>query len=133
MATTIITGRALTLTIDSLTYDDQTATVQLVQENDQQRYELLSGAVDKTIDTTFTLEVTFMADWGTTGSLCRALWDAANTAPDTALAFTFESNGDSFAGDVLPTFPPVGGTGKDAQEVTVTLTGVGSVAKTDAV
>ena len=122
MATTIITGRDLALTIDSTTYDAQASTVTLTNENNQQVYEVLDGRVYKTLDKTATLEVTMFADWGATGSLCEALWSKADTAPDTGLAFSFTAaSGAVFTGNVLPAYPPVGGTANDAQTVTVSM------------
>lgn len=122
MATTIITGRDLALTINSLSYDAQASTVTLNRVNDQQVYQVLDGKVYKTIDVSATLTVTMFADWGATGSLCEALWSAADTAPDTGLTFSFTADtGAVFTGSVFPNFPDAGGTAPDAQEVTVTM------------
>ena len=123
MPTTIITGRDLSLTIDSKQYDAQASTVTLSRVNDQQVYQVLDGKVYKTIDVNGTLTVTMFADWGVSGGLCEALWDAADTAPDTGLTFSFIADtGATFAGSVFPAFPDAGGTAPDAQTVTVTLT-----------
>lgn len=123
MPTTIITGRDLSLTIDGDNYDAQASTVTLSRVNDQQVYQVLDGKVYKTIDVNATLTVTMFADWGVSGGLCEALWDAADTAPDTGLTFSFIADtGATFAGSVFPAFPDAGGTAPDAQTVTVTLT-----------
>lgn len=123
MPTTIITGRDLSLTIDGDNYDAQASTVTLNRVNDQQVYQVLDGKVYKTIDVNATLTVTMFADWGVVGGLCEALWDAADTAPDTGLTFSFIADtGATFAGSVFPAFPDAGGTAPDAQTVTVTLT-----------
>lgn len=123
MPTTIITGRDLSLTIDGDNYDAQASTVTLNRVNDQQVYQVLDGKVYKTIDVNATLTVTMFADWGVSGGLCEALWDAADTAPDTGLTFSFIADtGATFAGSVFPAFPDAGGTAPDAQTVTVTLT-----------
>jgi hypothetical protein len=45
--------------------------------------------------------------------IISALWDAAASAPDTALTFSFDVNGDTFAGSVFPIFPTVGGAATD--------------------
>lgn len=122
MATTIITGRDLSLTIDSDAYDAQASTVTLTNENNQQVYEVLDGRIYKTLDKTATLEVEMFADWGAANSLCEAMWTAADTAPDTGLAFSFTADtGAVFTGNVLPAYPPVGGTANDAQTVTLSL------------
>lgn len=122
---TYITGRDLTLTIDTEDYDAQASTVTLTVENNQAVLEVLSGREYKTIDTTATLSVEMYADWGASGSLCEALWDAANTAPDTGLAFSFDANGSTFTGDVLPNFPTAGGGAVDVLTTTVELIVVG--------
>ena len=124
MATTIITGQDLTLTINSLSYGDQCINATLSLENDRQEFDVLSGTVYKTIKTTGTLSVELMQDWGiASGSICEALWNAANTAPDTSLAFTFVANtGATFTGNVFPSFPDAGGTAPDALTATVELT-----------
>ena len=122
MATTIITGRDLALTIDSKTYDAQASTVTLNNTINQQDYEVLDGRVSKTIDKAGTLTVTMFADWGASGSLCEAMWTAADTAPDTALSFSFTgATGAVFAGSCYPVYPDVSGTGADAQTITLTM------------
>jgi hypothetical protein len=124
MATTIITGQDLTLTINSVAYNDQAISATLTLENDRQEFDVLSGTVYKTIKTTGTLSVELMQDWGiASGSVCEALWNAAKTAPDTSLAFTFVANtGATFTGNVFPAFPDGGGTAPDALTATVELT-----------
>jgi hypothetical protein len=128
---TYITGRDLTLKIDGDSYDAQASTVTLTTELNQAVLEVLSGRAYKTIDQTATLSVEMYADWGATGSLCDALWDAANTAPDTGLAFSFEASGSEFEGFVLPNFPAAGGGAVDVLTTTVELTVVdGAVTRT---
>ena len=123
MATTIITGRDLTLTIDSKNYDAQASSVVLNLTANRQEYDVLDGKVYKTLNNTGTLDVEMFADWGAAGSLCEALWSATNTAPDTGLTFTFTANtGAVFTGSVLPSFPAAGGGAADAVTATVSLT-----------
>ena len=122
MATTIITGRDLSLTIDSKTYDAQASTVSLTNTVNQQAYDVLDGKVYKTIDKTAEMTVTLFADWGASGSLCEAMWTAADTAPDTALTFSFTgATGAVFTGSVYPVYPEIGGTAPDAQQITLTM------------
>ena len=118
---TYITGRDLTLTIDGDSYDAQASTVTLTVENNQAVLEVLSGRAYKTIDATATLSVEMYADWGATPSLCDALWDAAKTAPDTALAFSFDANGSTFTGNCFPAQPAAGGGAVDVLTTTVEL------------
>jgi hypothetical protein len=113
MPATYITGRNLTLSINSVSYADQASTVTLERENNQQVLEVLSGRAYKTVDKTATLNVELYLDDTSSAGIISALWDAANSAPDTSLPFSFDVNGDTFTGSVFPVFPTVGGAATD--------------------
>jgi hypothetical protein len=113
MTATYITGRSLTLSINSVSYADQASTVTLEMENNQQVLEVLAGRAYKTVDKTATLNVELYLDDSASAGIISALWDAALSAPDTALTFSFDVNGDTFAGSVYPVFPTVGGAATD--------------------
>jgi hypothetical protein len=113
MPATYITGRSLTLTINSVSYADQASTVTLEMENNQQVLEVLAGRAYKTVDKTATLNVELFLDDTSSAGIISALWDAALASPDTALTFSFDVNGDTFAGKVFPVFPTVGGAATD--------------------
>ena len=113
MPATYITGRNLTLTINSVSYADQASTVTLEMENNQQVLEVLAGRAYKTVDKTATLNVELYLDDSASPGIISALWDAALAAPDTALTFSFDVAGDTFAGKVFPVFPTVGGAATD--------------------
>lgn len=127
MPTTVITGRDLSLTIDSKSYDAQALSVALNTTLDRQAYETIDGRVFKTIDYDATMDLTILADWGASGggatySVCELLWAAAKASPDTALAYTFTAaSGAVFTGNLYPSFPNPTGNGKDAQQVSFTL------------
>jgi hypothetical protein len=126
VATTVITGRDLALTIDSKSYDAQALSVALNTTLDRQAYETLDGRVFKSIDTDATMDLTILADWGkSTGSdysVCELLWAAASASPDTSLAYSFTAaTGAVFTGNLYPSFPNPNGNGKDAQQVSFTL------------
>ena len=124
MPTTVITGRDITLTIDSKAYGDQTTATTLQTSLERNAYETIDGKVFHALDTTATLSVTMLADWGATGSLCEAMWTAASSAPNTSLTYSFTAaTGAVFTGNVLPVFPDASGTGKDAQSITFVLQG----------
>lgn len=124
MATTVITGRDLSLTIDSKSYGDQALSSTLAVELERNAYETIDGKVFFALDVDATISVTMLADWGAATSICEAMWTAASTAPNTSLAYTFTAaSGAVFTGNVYPSFPNAGGTGKDAQEVTFVLQG----------
>jgi hypothetical protein len=130
MPATYITGRNLTLSINSVSYADQASTVTLEMENNQQVLEVLSGRAYKTVDTTATLNVELYLDDTSSAGIISALWDAAKSAPDTSLNFSFDVNGDTFTGKVFPVFPTVGGAATDV--LTTSLSFVvedGSVAR----
>lgn len=126
MATTVITGRDLTLTIDSKSYDPQVTSATLKTNLERNAYETIDGKVFFALDTTAELSLTMLADWGANSpsSLCEAMWTAASTAPNTSLTYTFTAaSGAVFTGSLYPSFPDAGGTGKDAQTVSFTLQG----------
>ena len=124
MATTVITGRDITLTIATVNYGDQALSTELAVELERNAYETIDGKQFFALDTTATLSVTMLADWGAASSLLEAMWTAASSAPNTSLAYSFTSaTGAVFTGNVFPSFPSAGGSGKDAQEVTMVLQG----------
>jgi hypothetical protein len=96
-----------------VSYADQASTVTLERENNQQVLEVLSGRAYKTVDKTATLNVELYLDDTSSAGIISALWDAANSAPDTSLPFSFDVNGDTFTGNVFPVFPTVGGAATD--------------------
>jgi hypothetical protein len=128
MATTVITGRDLALTIDSKVYDAQVTSATLKTNLERNAYETIDGKVFFALDTTAELSLTVLADWGASVgaaySICELLWAAASSAPNTSLAYSFTAaTGAVFTGSVYPSFPDAGGTGKDAQTVSFTLQG----------
>jgi hypothetical protein len=131
MATTVITGRDLALTIATVSYDAQASSVTLEADHVIETYQTLDGRAYKAIDDSWTLNVEMLADWGASGSLCEALWTATEGAPNTTLAVSLTAaTGAVFAFNVLPTFPSVGGTAPDAQTVSLSFQVVGTPAET---
>lgn len=124
---TIITGRDVTLSIDLDDFDPQTLSLTLAVDDDQEIYETFGGPVYKTLTQSYTLEIEMLADWGETASLCEALEDAFDTAPDTALDFSLavagEDNSTTVTGKVFPRVPALTGSGVDASTVSITLPG----------
>jgi len=116
MATTIITGRDITITLASTNYAAQTLSITLVNAPVITTYQALTGKQYKHIDDQWTLNLNLLADWGATSSLFEAMWTAFTSAPNTALAFTLvTATGASFAGTAFPVAPTAGGTAPDAQ------------------
>ncbi len=90
MTTTILSGRSLKLTIASVDYSTQILDSAINFDTERLTFDTLAGKAYKYIDSNVTLDITFLNDAGKTtpiGSLYKALWDATESAPDTALAF----------------------------------------------
>ena len=131
MPTTIIKGRDLTLTIASTNYDAQATSATLANSPTIETYQTLDGKAYKHIDDQWTFDVSMLADWGASGSLCEALWSACESAPNTTLAVSLTAvSGAVFAFNVMPVFPAVGGTAPDAQTVDLSFTVVGTPTET---
>ena len=131
MATTVITGRDLTLTIASANYDAQATSVSLVNAATISEYQTLDGKAYKHTDNQWTLTVELLADWGAASSLFEAMWSACESAPNTTLAVSLTAvTGAVFACNILPTFPNVGGSAPDAQTVSLSFQVVGTPTET---
>jgi len=122
MATTIVTGRDITLTVATVNYDAQVTSVTLVNAPVITTYQTLDGKAYKHIDDQWTLNIELLNDWGVASSLSEAMWTAFTSAPNTALAFVLlTATGASFAGNVFPVAPTAGGAAPDAQTDTWTM------------
>jgi len=131
MATTVITGRDLVLTIATKNYDEQALSATLSNDPTIETYQTLYQKAYKHIDDQWTFEMEMLADWGAADSLCEALWNAAESAPNTTLAVSLTAvSGAVFAFNVMPAFPSVGGTSPDAQTVSFSFTVVGTPTET---
>jgi len=123
MATSIITGRDITFTIDSDNFDAQATSATLTVDSTINTYQTLDGKAYYTTDTQGTFAVEMLADWGAPSSLCESLWTAATSAPNTPLSVVFVADtGASFAFTVQPILPSAGGTAPDAQTVSLSFT-----------
>jgi hypothetical protein len=123
MPTTIVTGRDITFTIAGDSYDAQATAATLTIESTINTYQTLDGKAYYTTDSQGTFDVEMLADWSDAAGLCQTLWDACDTAPNTALAVAFTAaTGAVFSFDVQPIFPSAGGTAPDAQTVSLSFT-----------
>ena len=124
MATTVITGRDISLSFTGGTdIEAQATSAILTKVNDRQVYQTLDGEAYKTTNISATFALEMLADWGKTNSVCEALWTAAETAPDSTITMTLTSaTGAVFVFDAFPEFPTAGGAGTDAQTVSFTFT-----------
>ena len=131
MATTVVTGRDLTLTIASTNYDAQATSATLSNEHTIETYQTLDGRAYKAIDDNWTFSVELLSDWGAASSLCEAMWSAAESSPNSTLAVSLTAaTGAVFAFNVLPIFPSAGGTAPGAQTQTWTFQVVGTPTET---
>lgn len=118
MATTVITGRDMTLSFSGGTdIEAQATSAVLTKTNVRETYQTLDGEAYKTVNVEGTFDLEMLADWGKANSVCEALWTAAE-APETPITITFTAaTGAQFVFDILPEFPTAGGSGIDAQTV----------------
>jgi hypothetical protein len=127
MATTILSGRQLALSVGGKTYSEQILTSAMNFDTERLTFDTLAGKAYKYIDSNVTLDIEFLNDAAASpNSLYGDLWTATETAPDTALAFVMTlKTGVTLTGTVLPQYPPVSATGADAQTCSVSLQVVG--------
>ena len=120
MATTVITGRSMTLSFTGGTdIEAQATSAVLTKVNERQTYQTLDGEAYATTNISGTFALEMLADWGKANSVCEAIWAAAESAPDTAITVTLTATtGAQFVFGIMPEFPTAGGAGIDAQTVT---------------
>ena len=122
MATSIITGRDITFTIDGDNFDAQATSATLTIDSTINTYQTLDGKAYFTTDSQGTFAVEMLQDFGAVSSLCEALWNAAATAPNSPLAVTFTVNAVAYVFSVQPIFPSLGGTAPDALTASLSFT-----------
>jgi len=122
MATTVITGRDISLSFTGGTdIEAQATSAVLTKTNVRETYQTLDGEAYKTTNVEATFALSMLADWGKANSVCEALWAAAET-PDTTISVTLTAaTGAQFVFPILPEFPTAGGAGTDAQTVDFTF------------
>jgi hypothetical protein len=122
MATTVITGRDISLSFTGGTdIEAQATSAVLTKTNLRETFQTLDGEAYKTTNVEASFALSMLADWGKTGSVCEALWSAAET-PDTTISVTLTAaTGAQFVFPILPEFPTAGGAGTDAQTVDFTF------------
>jgi len=128
MTTTVLTGRELVLTIESVNYSDQILSAVLTIETERLTFDTVVGRAYKAIDKNATLDIEWLADWSDSAGLSRALWAAADSAINTSLtAVLTATSGDTFTFEVLPNFPNVGGAASEGQTQSLSLQVVGNI------
>lgn len=125
----VVTGKTITLTVNSVAYTDQCVSSTLTPSENAITGVTFSGAYAAKGIPTWTLETEIMADWGASSSICEALWTAAETG--TNVSFTMLAvTGASFSGSVVPVFPSVGGSADAAQTVSLSFPVNGTITET---
>ena len=127
MATTILSGRQLTLSVNGNSYSEQITSSAINFDTERLTFDTLAGKAYKYIDSNVTLDIEFLNDAGATpNSLYKVLWDGTESAPDTVLAFVLTlKTGVTLTGNVLPQYPGISASGADAQTCSVSLQVVG--------
>lgn len=122
MPSTVITGRSIAFTYDSVNYDDQIISATVTLDDPTATVQTLNGLVDYLVDKEVgTLTVELLQDWGASGSVCDDIWGDADTNPTTAKTVTIQINSKTMTLSVLPKRPDFGGTAPDALTTTVTM------------
>ena len=123
MATTVITGRDITLSFTGGTdIEAQATSAVLTKVLDRQTYQTLDGEAYKSTNVTAEFALEMLADWGKASSVGEAIWTACDSAPDTDISVTLTAaTGAQFVFPIKPSYPTVGGSGMDAQTVSFTF------------
>jgi hypothetical protein len=123
MATTVITGRDISLSFTGGTdIEAQATNAVLTKTFDRQTYQTLDGEAYKVVNVSGSFQLDMLADWGKANSVCEAIWAACDTAPNTEISITLTAaTGAQFVFPILPVYPTVGGSGIDAQTVSFTF------------
>lgn len=131
MPTTVITGRDVTFTLDTRSFDAQATSATLSAETIIETYQTLDGRAYKSVDKQWTFTIELLQDWGATDSLFEAMWTDAEAAANTPINVSFTAvTGAVFAFTVLPIFPSAGGAAPGALTDTWTMTVIGTPTET---
>jgi hypothetical protein len=107
MATTILSGRQLILSVNGVNYSEQITSSAINFDTERLTFDTLAGKAYKYIDSNVTLDVEFLNDAGTSpNSLYKVLWDGTESAPDTTIAFILTlQTGVTLTGLCIATIP----------------------------
>jgi preprotein translocase subunit SecF len=119
MATTVITGRDISLSFTGGTdIEAQATSAVLTKTVVRETYQTLDGEAYKVVNTEGSFALSLLADWGKTSSVCEAIWTALDSAPNSEVSVTLTAaTGAVFIFPVLLDYPTAGGAGTDAQTV----------------
>jgi hypothetical protein len=107
MATTILSGRQLILSVNGVNYSEQITSSAINFDTERLTFDTLAGKAYKYIDSNVTLDVEFLNDAGASpNSLYKVLWDGTESAPDITIAFILTlQTGVTLTGLCIATIP----------------------------
>ena len=122
MATTVITGRDISLSFTGGTdIEAQATSAVLTKTVNRETYQTLDGEAYKVTNVEGSFALSMLADWGKSSSVCEAIWTALDTNPNSEVSITMTTaTGAQFVFPVLLDYPTAGGSGTDAQTVDFT-------------
>lgn len=112
-----ITGAALTLTIGGTDRSTVITSATLTPNESRTNYFTIGGSqfnVRNSVE--WTLDCELVSDVSkTTAGFFEYLWTAADSAPNTAIAYVLTNNEVTYTGNLYPVFVPIGGGATDQQ------------------
>jgi hypothetical protein len=126
MALVVQTGRELLLEIDGDDFSIQTAEVTLTPSQTVDQYVTLTGSAAKSQPVTWTLNVRAFQDWGEVGAFTAAMIFAAVAGDSIPFQLTLPGGGTA-SGNIVPVYPPAGGSADGALEMDLTFAVDGAV------
>lgn len=122
MATTVITGRDISLSFTGGTdIEAQATSAVLTKTVNRETFQTLDGEAYKVTNVEGSFALSLLADWGKNSSVCEAIWAALDTNPNAEVSVTMTAaTGAQFVFPVLLDYPTAGGSGTDAQTVDFT-------------
>lgn len=122
MATTVITGRDISLSFTGGTdIEAQATSAVLTKTVTREVFQTLDGEAYKVTNVEGSFALSMLADWGKSSSVCEAIWTALDTNPNSEVSITMTTaTGAQFVFPVLLDYPTAGGSGTDAQTVDFT-------------
>lgn len=121
MPLNVITGRSITITINSVAYSAQVKSASLIPSQTVDQFISLTDTAAKAQPVTWALNIKGWQDWtsGATPGFSRAMNTAA--AAGTAVSFSLVVGAATYAGNIIPTYVTAGGDANAALENDVTF------------
>lgn len=131
MALNILTGRSVTITINSVAYTAQVKKAELIPNQQVDQFVSLSATAAKSQPVTWSLAITGWQDWtsGASAGFSRAMNTAAATGTSVSFSLVVGSTGNTVtaAGNIVPMYVGAGGSANEALVNDLTFQVDGSV------